>query len=177
MWVGGALFLPPTCVCGVDSWRAGTHADQRGKVSREAPHAPGRCLGEPRARGNRHDRVLYAAQITRKTPRAGEAASKDAPRARKRARMLCLLAGGRPEGALACGRPERALAGGETRGSPSVRPGRRALPTASLTRPGRDHAHRPRCWRTRCSGTGSSARGSRPRRGVRPRDESRARIG
>lgn len=159
MWVGGALFLPPTCVCGVDSWRAGTHEDRRGKVSREAPHAPGRCLGEPRARGNRHDRVLYAAQITRRTPRAGEAASKDASRARKRARM------------------SRVLAGGEARGSPSVRPGRRALPTASLTRPGRDRAHRPRCWRTRCSGTGSSARGSRPRRGVRPRDESRARIG
>lgn len=159
MWVGGALFLPPTCVCGVDSWRAGTHADRRGKVSREAPHALGRCLGEPRARGNRHDRVLYAAQITRRTPRAGEAASKNASRARKRARML------------------RVLAGGEARGSPSVRPGRRALPTASLTRPGRDRAHRPRCWRTRCLGTGSSARGSRPRRGVRPRDESRARIG
>ena len=159
MWVGGALFLPPTCVCGVDSWRAGTHADQRGKVSREAPHAPGRCLGEPRARGKRHDRVLYAAQITRRTPRAGEAASKDASRARKRARM------------------SRVLAGGEARGSPSVRPGRRALPTASLTRPGRDRAYRPRCWRTRCPGTGSSARGSRPRRGVRPRDESRARIG
>ena len=168
MWVGGALFLPPTCVCGVDSWRAGTHADRRGKVSREAPHALGRCLGEPRARGKRHDRVLYAAQITRRTPRAGEAASKDASRARKRARMLRVLAGGRPEGALACG---------EARGSPSVRPGRRALPTASLTRPGRDRAHRPRCWRTRCPGTGSSARGSRPRRGVRPRDESRARIG
>ena len=159
MWVGGALFLPPTCVCGVDSWRAGTHEDQRGKVSREAPHAPGRCLGESRARGKRHDRVLYAAQITRRTPRAGEAAPKDASRARKRARML------------------RVLAGGEARGSPSGRPGRRALPTASLTRPGRDRAHRPRCWRTRCSGTGSSARGSRPRRGVRPRDESRARIG
>ena len=159
MWVGGALFLPPTCVCGVDFWRAGTHADRRGKVSREARHAPGRCLREPRARGKRHDRVLYAAQITRRTPRAGEAASKDAPRARKRARML------------------RVLAGGEARGSPSVRPGRRALPTASLTRPGRDRAHRPRCWRTRCSGTGSSARGSRPRRGVRPRDESHARIG
>lgn len=159
MWVGGALFLPPTCVCGVDSWRAGTHEDRRGKVSREAPHAPGRCLGEPRARGNRHDRVLYAAQITRRTPRAGEAASKDASRARKRARM------------------SRVLAGGEARGSPSVRPGRRALPTASLTRPGRDRAHRPRCWRTRCLGTGSSARGSRPRRGVRPRDESHARIG
>ena len=159
MWVGGALFLPPTCVCGVDSWRAGTHEDRRGKVSREAPHAPGRCLGEPRARGNRHDRVLYAAQITRRTPRAGEAASKDASRARKRARM------------------SRVLAGGEARGSPSVRPGRRALPTASLTRPGRDRAYRPRCWRTRCPGTGSSARGSRPRRGVRPRDESRARIG
>ena len=159
MWVGGALFLPPTCVCGVDSWRAGTHADQRGKVSREAPHAPGRCLGEPRARGKRHDRVLYAAQITRRTPRAEEAASQDASRARKRARML------------------RVLAGGEARGSPSVRPGRRALPTASLTRPGRDRAYRPRCWRTRCPGTGSSARGSRPRRGVRPRDESRARIG
>ena len=159
MWVGGALFLPPTCVCGVDSWRAGTHEDRRGKVSREAPHAPGRCLGEPRARGKRHDRVLYAAQITRRTPRAGEAAPKDASRARKRARML------------------RVLAGGEARGSPSVRPGRRALPTASLTRPGRDRAHRPRCWRTRCPGTGSSARGSRPRRGVRPRDESRARIG
>ena len=159
MWVGGALFLPPTCVCGVDSWRAGTHEDRRGKVSREAPHAPGRCLGEPRARGNRHDRVLYAAQITRRTPRAGEAASKDASRARKRARM------------------SRVLAGGEARGSPSGRPGRRALPTASLTRPGRDRAHRPRCWRTRCSGTGSSERGSRPRRGVRPRDESRARIG
>ena len=159
MWVGGALFLPLTCVCGVDSWRAGTHADRRGKVSREAPHALGRCLGEPRARGKRHDRVLYAAQITRRTPRAGEAASKDASRARKRARML------------------RVLAGGEARGSPSVRPGRRALPTASLTRPGRDRAHRPRCWRTRCLGTGSSARGSRPRRGVRPRDESRARIG
>lgn len=159
MWVGGALFLPPTCVCGVDSWRAGTHADRRGKVSREAPHAPGRCLGEHRARGNRHDRVLYAAQITRRAPRAGEAASKDASRARKRARM------------------SRVLAGGEARGSPSMRPGRRALPTASLTRPGRDRAHRPRCWRTRCSGTGSSARGSRPRRGVRPRDESRARIG
>lgn len=159
MWVGGALFLPPTCVCGVDSWRAGTHADLRGKVSREAPHAPGRCLGEPRARGKRHDRVLYAAQITRRTPRAGEAGSEDASPARKRARML------------------RVLAGGEARGSPSVRPGRRALPTASLTRPGRDRAHRPRCWRTRCSGTGSSARGSRPRRGVRPRDESRARIG
>ena len=168
MWVGGALFLPPTCVCGVDSWRAGTHEDRRGKVSREAPHAPGRCLGEPRARGKRHDRVLYAAQITRRTPRAGEAAPKDASRARKRARMLRVLAGGRPE---------RALAGGEARGSPSVRPGRRALPTASLTRPGRDRAHRPRCWRTRCLGTGSSARGSRPRRGVRPRDESRARIG
>ena len=159
MWVGGALFLPPTCVCGVDSWRAGTHEDRRGKVSREAPHAPGRCLGEPRARGKRHDRVLYAAQITRRTPRAGEAASKDASRARKRARM------------------SRVLAGGEARGSPSVRPGRRALPTASLTRPGRDRAHRPRCWRTRCLGTGSSARGSRPRRGVRPRDESHARIG
>ena len=159
MWVGGALFLPPTCVCGVDSWRAGTHADRRGKVSREAPHALGRCLGEPRARGNRHDRVLYAAQITRRTPRAGEAASKNASRARKRARML------------------RVLAGGEARGSPSVRPGRRALPTASLTRPGRDREHRPRCGRTRCSGTGSSARGSRPRRGVRPRDESHARIG
>ena len=159
MWVGGALFLPPTCVCGVDSWRAGTHVDRRGKVSREAPHAPGRCLGEPRARGNRHDRVLYAAQITRKTPRAGEAAPKDASRARKRARML------------------RVLAGGEARGSPSGRPGRRALPTASLTRPGRDRAHRPRCWRTRCLGTGSSARGSRPRRGVRPRDESHVRIG
>ena len=159
MWVGGALFLPPTCVCGVDSWRAGTHADRRGKVSREAPHALGRCLGEPRARGKRHDRVLYAAQITRRTPRAGEAASKDASRARKRARM------------------SRVLAGGEARGSPSVRPGRRALPTASLTRPGRDRAYRPRCWRTRCPGTGSSARGSRPRRGVRPRDESRARIG
>lgn len=159
MWVGGALFLPPTCVCGVDSWRAGTHEDRRGKVSREAPHAPGRCLGEPRARGNRHDRVLYAAQITRRTPRAGEAASKDASRARKRARM------------------SRVLAGGEARGSPSGRPGRRALPTASLTRPGRDRAHRPRCWRTRCLGTGSSARGSRPRRGVRPRDESHARIG
>ena len=159
MWVGGALFLPPTCVCGVDSWRAGTHEDRRGKVSREAPHAPGRCLGEPRARGNRHDRVLYAAQITRRTPRAGEAASKDASRARKRARM------------------SRVLAGGEARGSPSVRPGRRALPTASLTRPGRDRAHRPRCWRTRCLGTGSSARGSRPRRGVRPRDESHVRIG
>ena len=159
MWVGGALFLPPTYVCGVDSWRAGTHADRRGKVSREAPHAPGRCLGEHRARGNRHDRVLYAAQITRRTPRAGEAASKDASRARKRARML------------------RVLAGGETRGSPSVRPGRRALPTAPLARPGRDRAHRPRCWRTRCSGRDSSARGSRPRRGRRPRDESRARIG
>ena len=159
MWVGGALFLPPTCVCGVDSWRAGTHEDRRGKVSREAPHAPGRCLGEPRARGNRHDRVLYAAQITRRTPRAGEAAPKDASRARKRARML------------------RVLAGGEARGSPSVRPGRRALPTASLTRPGRDRAYRPRCWRTRCPGTGSSARGSRPRRGVRPRDESHVRIG
>ena len=159
MWVGGALFLPPTCVCGVDSWRAGTHADRRGKVSREAPHALGRCLGEPRARGKRHDRVLYAAQITRRTPRAGEAAPKDASRARKRARML------------------RVLAGGEARRSPSVRPGRRALPTASLTRPGRDRAHRPRCWRTRCLGTGSSARGSRPRRGVRPRDESCARIG
>ena len=159
MWVGGALFLPPTCVCGVDSWRAGTHEDRRGKVSREAPHAPGRCLGEPRARGNRHDRVLYAAQITRRTPRAGEAAPKDASRARKRARM------------------SRVLAGGEARGSPSGRPGRRALPTASLTRPGRDRAHRPRCWRTRCLGTGSSARGSRPRRGVRPRDESCARIG
>lgn len=159
MWVGGALFLPPTCVCGVDSWRAGTHADRRGKVSREAPHALGRCLGEPRARGKQHDRVLYAAQITRRTPRAGEAASKDASRARKRARML------------------RVLAGGEARGSPSVRPGRRALPTASLTRPGRDRAHRPRCWRTRCLGTGSSARGSRPRRGVRPRNESLARIG
>ena len=159
MWVGGALFLPPTCVCGVDFWRAGTRTDRRGKVSREAPHAPGRCLGEHRARGKRHDRVLYAAQITRRTPRAGEAASKDASRARRRARML------------------RVLAGGEARGSPSVRPGRRALPTASLTRPGRDRAYRPRCWRTRCSGTGSSARGSRPRRGVRPRDESRARIG
>ena len=159
MWVGGALFLPPTCVCGLDSWRVGTHADRRGKVSREAPHAPGRCLGEPRARGNRHDRVLYAAQITRRTPRAGEAASQDVSRARKRARML------------------RVLACGEARGSPSVRPGRRALPKASLTRPGRDRAHRPRCWRTRCLGTGSSARGSRPRRGVRPRDESRARIG
>ena len=168
MWVGGALFLPPTCVCGVDSWRAGTHEDRRGKVSREAPHAPGRCLGEPRARGNRHDRVLYAAQITRRTPRAGEAGSEDASRARKRARMSRVLAGGRPERVLACG---------EARGSPSVRPGRRALPTASLTRPGRDRAYRPRCWRTRCSGTGSSARGSRPRRGVRPRDESRARIG
>ena len=159
MWVGGALFLPPTCVCGVDSWRAGTHADRRGKVSREAPHALGRCLGEPRARGEAARPGAVRGPDHAENTARGEAAPKDASRARKRARML------------------RVLAGGEARGSPSVRPGRRALPTASLTRPGRDRAHRPRCWRTRCLGTGSSARGSRPRRGVRPRDESRARIG
>ena len=168
MWVGGALFLPPTCVCGVDSWRAGTHADRRGKVSREAPHALGRCLGEP-ARGGSGTTGC----CTR--PR-----SRGEHRARGKQRQKTLRAQGSELACCACSRaekPEGALAGGEARGSPSVRPGRRALPTASLMRPGRDRAHRPRCWRTRCSGTGSSARGSRPRRGVRPRDESRARIG
>lgn len=158
MWVGGALFLPPTCVCGVDSWRAGTHADQRGKVSREAPHAPGRCLGEPRAGEAARPGAVRGPDHAENTARGGSSVKRRF--ARKEASSHVARARGR-----------------KAREGPSVRPGRRALPTASLTRPGRDRAYRPRCWRTRCSGTGSSARGSRPRRGVRPRDESRARIG
>ena len=159
MWVGGALLFPPTCVCGVD---AGAQEHMR--------IGAGTCVRRCRARWERVSEGASRSGKRRATLGGGrrrrakrlslrEETSEGASRARKRARML------------------RVLAGGEARGSPSVRPGRRALPTAPLARPGRDRVHRPRCWRTRCLGRDSSARGSRPRRGVRPRDESRARIG
>ena len=168
MWVGGTVFLPPTCVCGVTlgvrvrmrigaGRSLGRRLTRREGVSESPAHGgigTTGCCTRPRSRGEH--------------------------RARGKQRQKTLRAQGSELACCACSRaerPERDLACGQARGSPSVRPGRRALPTASLTRPGRDRAHRPRCWRTRCSGTGSSARGSRPRRGVRSRDESRARIG